>query len=598
MATVIDELIVTMGLDIKDLQKGVKQVQSDMDKTRKEGERTAKHLQETGKKAAEFFSQVRNSALAFFAVLTAGRGLATFTRDVVSSGANLSRLSKNLNANVTELSAWQNLVEQAGGSADGFQGTVRHLSDEAFKLAHTGKTDLAPFLQHFGINILDANRKALPFNQMLMKMGDALRGVGDRQEALNWAKQAGIDEGTFNLLMNSRKELEKQLEWQREHAAFSKEQADALERQQAKWRAFTQELQYKMLPVVERLLRIFEKLEPVIIRLADVSVPIITKIIDVFNDLDSSTDGMSTKVIVAIGLFRILGGGAILKGLMSLAGGLTGIGTAAGTAASVGLQAMLIALSRIAGVVALYFLSDSLNAGENEWSQKNVVKKYGKPLPHGSVVNPDGSVSVMMEISPETKARRIAEATSPQITSASSLNGKIPRGIRNNNPGNLQFAGQLGAMPEPGSGRFARFGSMQQGLAALYRQLQLYKSRGINTLAKLAAKYAPPNENDTGAYLARLVKFTGFGANSALDFSNPEVAESIIRGISRNENGGNYLPSGHFLVGARAAGSGGHGGNTTVSIGNVNIHTRATDAKGIARDFRSEIVAQANSGMR
>lgn len=586
MATVIDELVVRMGLDIKDLQKGMKQVQSDLDKTRKESETTAKHMQETGKKAAEFFNQVRNSALAFFAVLTAGRGLATFTRDVVSSGAALNRLATNLNESVTTLSAWGNMSKQSGGSAGEFEGTIRNLSQAAWDLAHTGKSQVAPFLQQFGMDLLDSNKKMRPLNDLFLDIGDKLKSVGDRQSAMHWAQILGIDEGTFNLLMKSRPELERMLKWQQQHAALTKKQGDEAQAAQEKWEAFKQELEGKMRPVVMKMLDLFQKMMPAITRLAEVAAPIIETLTQIFINLDNATDGVSTKIVILIGLFRLLGGGAILSGLAGVAGRIAGIGTAAGTAASGGLAAMLGALSRIAGVAALAFHSEELNKGENEWAQGNALK-YGKPLPPSATVNPDGSVSM------PDGAASAGVASGEPIAS-----GSLPRGIRNNNPGNLQFMGQAGAVPEPGSGRFARFGSMQQGIAALYRQIQLYKSRGINTLAKLAAKYAPPNENDTGAYLSQLVKSTGFGANSALDFSNPAVAESIIRGISRNENGGNYLPSGHFLVGARAGMKGGAQSNTTVSIGNVTIQTQATDAKSIARDFKSEIVAQANSGIR
>lgn len=564
MATVIDELVVRMGLDIKDLQRGMKQVQSDLDKTRKESETTAKHMQETGKKAAEFFNQVRNSALAFFAVLTAGRGLATFTRDVVSSGAALNRLATNLNESVTTLSAWGNMSKQSGGSAGEFEGTIRNLSQAAWDLAHTGKSQVAPFLQQFGMDLLDSNKKMRPLNDLFLDIGDRLKSVGDRQSAMHWAQVLGIDEGTFNLLMKSRPELERMLKWQQQHAALTKKQGDEAQAAQEKWEAFKQELEGKMRPVVMKLLELFQKMMPAITRLAEVAAPIIETLTQIFLNLDDATDGVSTKVIILIGLFRLLGGSAILSGLAALAGKVSAVGGAAiaATSALAGMGA--------ATAAALAGYSEKLNEGENEWAQANVLK-YGKSLSPGATVGPDA---------------------------APSSGGNLPRGIRNNNPGNLQFMNQAGAVPEPGSGRFARFGSMQQGIAALYRQLQLYKSRGINTLAKLSARYAPPNENDTGAYLARLVKSTGFGANSALDFSNPEVAESIIRGISRNENGGNYLPSGHFLVGARAGMKGGAPSNTTVSIGNVTIQTQATEAKGIARDFKSEIVAQANSGIR
>lgn len=60
--------------------------------------------------------------------------------------------------------------------------------------------------------------------------------------------------------------------------------------------------------------------------------------------------------------------------------------------------------------------------------------------------------------------------------------------VRNNNPGNLKFAGQPGATL--GSNGFAVFDSIDQGWTALYRQLQKYVQDfpGL-TLTQLYAKY-------------------------------------------------------------------------------------------------------------
>ncbi|MCN8743105.1 lytic transglycosylase catalytic, partial [Escherichia coli] len=64
------------------------------------------------------------------------------------------------------------------------------------------------------------------------------------------------------------------------------------------------------------------------------------------------------------------------------------------------------------------------------------------------------------------------------------------RGERNNNPGNLNFAGQAGASLERPGGRFARFETAFDGLRALARQLMLYAGRGINSVEKIISTWA------------------------------------------------------------------------------------------------------------
>jgi len=83
---------------------------------------------------------------------------------------------------------------------------------------------------------------------------------------------------------------------------------------------------------------------------------------------------------------------------------------------------------------------------------------------------------------------------------------------RNNNPGNLDFAGQPGASK---AGRFAKFERPEQGIAALYRQLLKRIAEG-KTLAELIAQYAPPSENNTSLYLSETTRRVGIDPNVPL----------------------------------------------------------------------------------
>ncbi|MFC0227400.1 lysozyme [Serratia aquatilis] len=121
--------------------------------------------------------------------------------------------------------------------------------------------------------------------------------------------------------------------------------------------------------------------------------------------------------------------------------------------------------------------------------------------------------------------------------------GNAPRGIRNNNPGNLNFAGQSGASLENGpNARFAKFETMEQGIAALHRQIGLYLARGENTLSDIVNTYAPASDsNDVQAYISSLSNATGLGA---FDRINPDDSETLIRlvkGIIDYENGTGYV---------------------------------------------------------
>lgn len=117
--------------------------------------------------------------------------------------------------------------------------------------------------------------------------------------------------------------------------------------------------------------------------------------------------------------------------------------------------------------------------------------------------------------------------------------GNLTRGLRNNNPGNLNFAKQKGAVMEAGAnGRFAVFPSMLEGVAALDRQLGLYMSRGINTIDAIVKTYAPAaDNNNVSSYSSYLSKTTGLGVNERIDSNNTDAVLKLIRGIINMENG-------------------------------------------------------------
>lgn len=112
------------------------------------------------------------------------------------------------------------------------------------------------------------------------------------------------------------------------------------------------------------------------------------------------------------------------------------------------------------------------------------------------------------------------------------------RGIRNNNPGNIRksstiWAGQAPAAKQTDTA-FVIFTDPEYGIRAMAKVLTSYLARGIDTLAEIAATWAPPSENNTAAYIKSLSAHTGLDPNariSAADF--PRVIPAIIQ----HENG-------------------------------------------------------------
>lgn len=115
------------------------------------------------------------------------------------------------------------------------------------------------------------------------------------------------------------------------------------------------------------------------------------------------------------------------------------------------------------------------------------------------------------------------------------------RSWRLNNPGMIvasKFANEHGAIG--GDGRFAIFPTAKDGAQAL---IALLKSNGYQvdahgkpvTLKMAINKYAPPSENNTGAYINFISKFTGIWADALMSALSDEQIRVIAQAIQKYE---------------------------------------------------------------
>lgn len=154
------------------------------------------------------------------------------------------------------------------------------------------------------------------------------------------------------------------------------------------------------------------------------------------------------------------------------------------------------------------------------------------------------------------------------------------RGERNNNPGNLNFAGQAGAALERPGGRFARFETAFDGLRALSRQLTLYAGRGINSIEKIISTWAPASDNNnTAAYIQAVSERLGVDPQAALNMGDPQTMSALMSSIIHHENGRNIY-SGELINKAAIAGIGG----TQVSQNNNYYIYGGGDARSVGTE--------------
>ena len=139
---------------------------------------------------------------------------------------------------------------------------------------------------------------------------------------------------------------------------------------------------------------------------------------------------------------------------------------------------------------------------------------------------------------------------------------KAPRGIRNNNPGNIRGTGPAGQKLDPWRGQvglddqgFCIFDTPEQGLRALALLMLIYQSRHrLMTLQGIVKRWAPPNENNTAAYVAAVCIACGVRADDAVHLARDRhMLEQLVRAIVKHENGLQPYPPSVITAGVRMA---------------------------------------------
>ncbi len=224
-------------------------------------------------------------------------------------------------------------------------------------------------------------------------------------------------------------------------------------------------------------------------------------------------------------------------------------------------------------------IGDLINAlKDGNWSE---VGRLGKALLSQGQGNPDALPAVTD--SANSAADWVKDKTGFDPRSVGQwIRGQFsganePRGIRNNNPGNLNYVGQNGAtLEEHSTPRFARFNSAFEGFAALGKQIKAYyngtsKAAGyqkLQSVEDIISRFAPASENNTQAYINKLSKMLGVGRGDSLNIQDPQVLATLMNGITQIENGKNpYAPEMVLKAAQSAVGAGG----SNSSVFNINV---------------------------
>lgn len=273
MATVIDSLLITIGVDPSGVQQGIQTVDQALktiDSTVKqtagtlteglkpntdtsglqklgaetqlaesalrEADATARRVGDSMSQAlkkpgeamqgtARLIESVKGFLGGFIAPLAGAVAIGGMFGNFISQGTQLSALSSKLGRDVREIDAWGAAVEQAGGSAAAFQSTLDSFDKGMREAAVSGGGGNLEMLYLLGIRATDARGKLRSLTDILPDLAKRIEGMSNARSRTILEKM-GLDDGTIMLLQKGGKAVEDLMRDMRDFA-FTKRDTDA-----------------------------------------------------------------------------------------------------------------------------------------------------------------------------------------------------------------------------------------------------------------------------------------------------------------------------------------------------------------------------------
>ena len=120
------------------------------------------------------------------------------------------------------------------------------------------------------------------------------------------------------------------------------------------------------------------------------------------------------------------------------------------------------------------------------------------------------------------------------------MESDLPRGVRLNNPCNIRLSSApwQGKIVPSKDTAFEQFDTAVDGIRAGAKILVNYNQLdGLSTISQFIARWAPSDENDTGAYVSDVCAITAAQPDEPYDVLDAGKLGSLLTAIVHHENG-------------------------------------------------------------
>lgn len=215
-ATIIDELMITLGIDGKEAKKGMQDVTSTVKSS----------MQNITSTLQGGFASVSKIFTGFGAALAGAFSVGSAFSTWKEQAAELGEVSRRLKMSIEDVQGWTGALSKFGGSATDFESTLRGLNGQLARMATIGKSRAGTLLQSLGIDAGEVGRQRNALDVLTDLAGvmeqmspDEARGIG---------AALGIDPSFIMLLQQGRDAMKDLVRQKKEDAVYTQEDADAV----------------------------------------------------------------------------------------------------------------------------------------------------------------------------------------------------------------------------------------------------------------------------------------------------------------------------------------------------------------------------------
>jgi soluble lytic murein transglycosylase-like protein len=208
--TVIDELVIVLGLDPKKFNEGQKEAAKGLNSLRDDAKKTGDEVEKSTKKQSDGLMALGKRVLTVAALF---KVLSYTTRSILDASKatyDLANSARGLDTAANRLRNYENVAEMFGGTADGARKSVEGLHKAIFAMSFNGQmSEQLVMLGRLGVQFQDANGHMREFRDVYLdtadKIAQARQQTGMTEgEAMEYLRSAGFDDGLARAAVNGR----------------------------------------------------------------------------------------------------------------------------------------------------------------------------------------------------------------------------------------------------------------------------------------------------------------------------------------------------------------------------------------------------------